>query len=362
MAHLNFVFICQAIDEDDPTLATAVSWIRVLARHPLVKNVTVLSLRSGRAALPENVTVSTFRRPSRLATILWFYKAVITIIRFQKADVFFIYQGGPYPFLLLPFKLFMGKPIYQWKANSYVSPQMRFYAKYCNTKTFTSTSQAFPLTLPGKIEIVGQGIDTEKFSPQPHQKRTKDIVTIGRLIPVKRLDIMLRALDACRRNYGNAYQLDIYGPDSHEHPQYKEHLHTLIKELELTSQVSFKGAVRHDSLPAILREYRVLMNCCEGALDRAIVEAMACGVPVISTNACFAEILPQKFLKMLIVPADNFEQQAEALQWLLSQNDDFLTDLGVALREIVVQDHNIDQLIDRILAIIVNSMNNKNEE
>jgi glycosyltransferase involved in cell wall biosynthesis len=355
MAHLNIVFICQTVDEDHPTLATTIDWIRRIARHPLVNNVTVLALRTGKAELPENVSVCAFQRPGRLVTALRFYKAVITAVLARKADVFLIYQGGPYPALLLPFKIFMGKPVYQWKANSYVSPQMKLYAKYCNTKVFTSTSQAFPLTLPGKIEVLGQGVDTQTFTLRPHQKRSRDIVTIGRLTPVKRLEIMLRMLDACRRDYGKAYQLDIYGPDSQEHPRYKDHLLALVRELELEAQVSFKGAVRHDALPNILSEYRVLLNCCEGGLDRAMVEAMACGVPVISTNACFAEILPQKLVEMLYIPDNNFKQQAEALHRLLSLDDNSLNELGIELRDIVVREHDIGQLIEKILSVIVNS-------
>jgi glycosyltransferase involved in cell wall biosynthesis len=86
-----------------------------------------------------------------------------------------------------------------------------------------------------------------------------------------------------------------------------------------------------------------------------MVEAMACGVPVISTNACFAEILPQKLIEMLYIPDNNFKQQAEALHRLLSLDDNSLNELGIELRDIVVREHDIGQLIEKILSVIVNS-------
>ena len=356
MAHLNFVFICQAVDDDDPILATTISWIRAFARHPQVENVSVLSLRSGKYVMPDNVSVTAIQGKNRLSTLLRFYKAVITAMTSHKADFFFIYQGGAYPFLLLPFKICFKKPVFQWKALPYISPQMKFYARYCDTKVFTSTPNAFPLALPGKLKVIGQGIDTKHFINIPGREKTGDLVTVGRIAPVKKLEVILQVLELCKQRYGKTYRLDIYGPASEQHTQYLEYLQALINTLRLSEEVSLMGPVKQEYLPAILNKHRVFINCSETALDRVVVEAMACELPVLATNVCIADILPQSLKEQLFVAEDTVEHIAHSLHALMSQSEEQLTGIGKDLRKIIVQDHSVERLIDKIVTEVQHSL------
>ncbi|MFH0792168.1 MAG: hypothetical protein V1905_03075, partial [bacterium] len=129
----NIIFICQAVDKNDTLLASTIGWIREFAQRPEIGRITVLALRVGdpvrnkppqggcRTASqggfltgPENVEVIKIKGANRLVTILNFYKEVLR--RLKNIDWFFIYQGGHYPLLLLPFRL-LGKPVYHWKAH-----------------------------------------------------------------------------------------------------------------------------------------------------------------------------------------------------------------------------------------------------
>lgn len=348
MARMTFVFICQVVDQQDPIQATTVKWIEAYARHPQIEEVIVLALRTGEYSLPDNVTVYPIQGKNRLTTLIRFYYLVLQTILHKHIAFFFIHQGGPYPLLLLPLKLLLRKPVYQWKAHTYVSFGMQFYARYCDTKIFTSTPNAFPMKL-SKIKVVGQGVDTEKFRIMP-VPRSRELVTVGRISSVKRLDHILRVLDFCNRHYNTSYRLDIYGSSAiAKDIQYMQELETLTKELNLSHQVSFKGAVRQNEVPELLNQSRVFIHFCEGALSRAVVEAMACGLPVISTNVCVADILPQELRTLLIIPKDNLQQQAASLHALLSKNDKELFKIGTALRTIVTQNHSTDRLIEKIL-------------
>src|SRR4051794_20405260 len=108
------VFICQAVDEDDPVLPTTVRWIESLAGKDGVDRVKVLALRCGRFDLPGNVEVECFGHPNRIRALAAFYRGVMRSLR-DRPDLFFIYQGGPYPLLLMPPKLLRGIPIVHWK-------------------------------------------------------------------------------------------------------------------------------------------------------------------------------------------------------------------------------------------------------
>ena len=183
---MKVVFICQTVDLHDPILAVTVSWIKALASQPQVESVGVIALRKGTYSLPDNVTVHVIKARSRLVTLVRFYQEVLRT-ELRDADCFFIYQGGPYPLLLLPLKLLMGKPIYQWKAHPHISSMMRFYARFCDTKVFTATKNSFPADL-SNVKVVGQGLDTAEFCIKPLQK-TDDLLTVGRIAPVKRLGL-----------------------------------------------------------------------------------------------------------------------------------------------------------------------------
>lgn len=346
---MKLVFICQAVDLDDPILATTVRWINVLANSPQVDQVSVIPLRRGRFAFPQNVLVEpAIKGKNRLDTLIRFYKAVIRQWR-DGVDCFFIYMGGPYPALLLPFKV-LGKAIYQWKAHPHISPTMNFYARYCVTKLFTSTEHAFPLRLPNRV-IVGQGVDTHLFMIKQKAK-CKDLITVGRISQSKRLDVMLKALAYCNDYYGTSYRLDIYGPISETNVSYQQRLSRLVAELNLTNLVSFCGAVPHDQLPDVLSQYRLYLNFSDTALDRAVVEAMACGLSVLSTNPCVADILSSNLRGELIVPANDLQKQAKHIYHILNMSQSQLTVVGRALREIVVKNHNLDRLFEKILAEI----------
>jgi glycosyltransferase involved in cell wall biosynthesis len=344
---MRVVFICQIVDESDPVHASTVTWLKVLARKSQVEHVSVIALRKGVFTLPENVSVRAIKSEHRFSTLMRFYQEILRL-RPRNIDSFFIYQGGPYPLLLLPFKLFLGKPIFQWKAHPHITPMMKFYARFCNNIVFTSTRNAFPLNI-STIKVIGQGVDTTRFCIKP-TKKTGDLVTVGRVAPAKRLDVMLRALAHCNHHYASSCRLDIYGPTLEGDRNYRKYLESLIRELDLSSCVFFRGSVLHDRLPEILNSYRLFLNFSATALDRSVVEAMACGLPVISTNPCVEEVVSQNLKTKLVVPAGDLLKQAKAIRHLLSLGNKSLTQIGQTLRHTVVREHGIEALTDKIVA------------
>ena len=123
----------------------------------------------------------------------------------------------------------------------------------------------------------------------------------------------------------------------------------LVADLQMSTHVKFHGAVEHIKLPDILNRYRVFLNFADTALDRAVVEAMACGLPVASSNQCVAEILTTDLQRRLMIPHDDAHAQAERIHQLLSLNPEERTSLGETLRDLVLSNHSIESLVDTIL-------------
>lgn len=349
MANVKAVFICQSIDVNRPVNTTAIEWARRLYNHPDIEDVTIITLKAGNHYLPKSIEIFSIKSDNFVKTLIRFYQAVLHCTRTKKADFFFIYQGGYYPILLQPFKFIFRKPIYQWKAHRYIDMQMRFMARFCDTLIFTSTQNAFPMRLD-KIRVIGQSVDTEKFVIQSKEK-TGDLVVICRITRSKNIHRIIHILYLCNKNFGVHYRLDLYG--ACKDVTYKKEIEMLIQQQGLSDFVTFHGEILHRDVPDVLNHYRLYINFTHiTALDRSVVEAMACGLPVISTNPCVADILPDHLKTVLIAPYGNDKAISEKIHSLLTMNMETIQEMRHSLRELVVRHHNLNTTWDRILQCI----------
>lgn len=342
---MRIAFICQAVDEMDTIQAGTVTWLRTLAGSRNVEAVFVVALRTGAFELPRNVRVYEIEGRTRSARLCSFYRGVFRALEFG-IDCFFVYQSGPYPVLLLPLSVLGRKPIFQWRAHPHV-PLLTRLNIFCDRKVFTSTPAALPLASP-KVRVVGQGVDTMLFSPKPGAK-VRDFVTVTRFSPSKGLDRMLRALASQNLNFGTSCTLDIYGPTPERDRGHVVSLERLVRDLRLSDRVSFCGPISQAEVPDVLSRYRVFLNFSDTALDRSVVEAMACGLPVLSTNGCVADILPATLKETLIMPRGDAAAQGRRMFEVMSMPETVRSELGSSLRKLVLRDHGIDALIGRIL-------------
>ena len=343
---LKICVICQAIDEKDTRTSILVQWVRALARVNDVESVQVITLRTGEFSLPGNVAVHEVVKGNRFVKLFNFYQIVFRVLR-KPLDCFLIFKGGLYPILLFPFKLFRNIPIYQWKTHPYISPQMHICARWCDSKVFTASKSSFPLNLPN-VKVIGHGIDTGRFCISSND-RTELLVTIGRIAPSKKIEKILHALSLCRSTFGKSYTLDIFGPVLEKDRDYKHYLDTLIQQLNLSSLVSFRGDIFYEEVPEVLNHYKLFINFSETALDKAVLEAFACGLPVLSTNSCVAEVIPVEWRSYFIVSPMNQEAQARQIDTLLSFNSEWFEKVGNILRQIVVEHHSLDTFFSKMI-------------
>lgn len=339
-------FTCLALDEDHPILSHVTGWVRRFARTDGVEAITVVSPLVGRFDAPANVRVRSIKRRGRISTLLAFYREVLAAQR-RGVDAFFVCQGGPYPALLLPIRLLTRKPVFQWKAHALVTPREQFYARYCDTRLFTATESSFPVPLPTR-RIVGHGIDTSLFRPV-EAKNPEGLATAGRVAPVKKMERMIDLVALFRDRHGIVCPLHIYGPIEGRDREYHRSLLRKADRLGLAESVHFHGAVPRSDMPAMLSRHRVFLHFCIGALDKATLEAMACGVPVLSDNPCIAEALPSTLRERLFVSDTGLEGAEDQLQALLTMTNVERAALAETLRANVMAHHDLDRLFERIV-------------
>jgi glycosyltransferase involved in cell wall biosynthesis len=131
---------------------------------------------------------------------------------------------------------------------------------------------------PERVHVVAPGVDPA-FSPGDHPAARPLVVGVGRLMPVKRFDALIRAVAAARRRVG-AIDLVIVGEGAE-----RDHLEALVEELGASEWVRLRGHVPGPELVALYRRAWLLASAsaAEG-WGMTITEAAACGVPAVVTD------------------------------------------------------------------------------
>ncbi len=200
----------------------------------------------------------------------------------------------------------------------------------------------------GRIAVVRCGIDLGKFPyREPHHVRSPLIVSVARLVEKKGLRWLVEAC-ALLRGKRPELRCQIVG----QGPQ-KSFLESLIAELGVQEQVSLLGSLPHEEVQLLLRRASMFVLPCvvDKSGDRdgipvALMEAMASGVPVISTAISGIPELVQDGVTGLLVPDSDARALAGAIERLLDDPE-----LGLALsrnaRRRVLEEYDIERNIRR---------------
>lgn len=140
-----------------------------------------------------------------------------------------------------------------------------------------------------KVSVIANGVDLEKFPRIDRQTAraalglepgSKILLSIGGLNPVKGFDLLICAFGRLARQQANAHLRLVIVGDGPE----RSNLERLITEIGLQSQVRLVGTVAHGELYQwyCAADLFCLASVSEGR-PNVILEAMACGVPVVAT-------------------------------------------------------------------------------
>lgn len=342
----NLLIITQKVDENDQLLGFFIEWIRKFALH--FEKVNVLCLEKGQYELPPNVEVVSLGKDRRLPKIWWlfnFYK--YTFKKRKEYDAVFVHMNPRYVVYGGWFWKLTGKKVSLWYAHGHVGLMLKFAAVLADT-VFTSTAEGFRLK-SGRTVVVGQGIDTGLFKPNlqfPIFNFQFKIVSVGRISPSKDYETLIRAVKLLENEN---VSVEIAGePAVKNDLEYLSELKIKIKENNLTSKIKFIGLITNRELPKFLQSADIFVNMSHtGSLDKAVLEAMSCGLPVLTCNEALRGVLGS-YANELMYPKKDDKKLADGLRKLIAMSGEEREKLGLVLREIVVKNHNLEGLINKI--------------
>ncbi len=166
-----------------------------------------------------------------------------------------------------------------------------------------------------KIVIIPNPISADAIPPRYEGKRRKTVVGVGRLDEQKNFKLLISAFSKLDNRF-NEYKLEIYG-GGHQEKELQEHINALgIKDKAFLMGV--KPGVMHYIADVALY---VMSSHYEG-FPNALAEAMATGIPVISTDfstGVARELIGEK--NGIIVPVNDEKALISAMEEILSKED-----------------------------------------
>jgi glycosyltransferase involved in cell wall biosynthesis len=236
-------------------------------------------------------------------------------------------------------------PVLLWYAHGTVTDRLRRAHRYV-TRVVTSTPEGFRLP-SDKVSVIGQGVDASLFTIQEHVPGAADMLTVGRISPRKRIDLMIDVMDALIEVEPSIpFRLVVIGaPLTSQDQAYQKQLEQKAAQSKASNNIQFVGHVPITRLPAYYRTALLHLNLSlTGSMDKTVMEALAAGCPVLTSNEAFRETLSS--FPNLLIKDDHPKAIAQQILGLHKKRE---TIDHEALRALVVGKHDLATYGIRIL-------------
>jgi len=375
--------ITQKLDPADPVLGFTLDWVRALAAR--VDRLYMLCLENRLASqaltptpLPQGEGLTErIDSPSLLAErgaggeanlhiysmgkergyergreLLAFYRALWTLA--PQVDVIFSHMIPRYALLAWPVAQLYRLPIGLWYVHPAANRELRLAARLVDWIA-TADSTSFPL--PGIAQALGHGIDSARFCPDATPKDTPPLIAaVGRLSPAKHFETLLDAAAILRNQYGDpSCQFAVAGEaPPNAPPGYRESLLAKRDALGLSPvQFQFLGGLQSAEVVQLYRRAMLAVNLTpRGFFDKAALEAMLIGLPLVGANPAFASLWGEDTPRLQIDSPTDAAGLAQRIADLLRTDHSERTRIGAALRTRALAAHSLDRLMDRLVALM----------
>ena len=203
---------------------------------------------------------------------------------------------------------------------------------------------AFPLD-GAILRPIPNGIDVSNYSfrraNRAGQGAPWQILFVGQLIALKRVDVLLRALAGLRHEF----RLTL----AYQNPQMEQELRTLATELGLIDRVLFRGETVPRDLAALYQQSDVLvLPSSTEALPSVITEAMLCGLPFVASAVGG---IPEQANGFGVVLEDRSAESITAALTNLLDNYGRFQESGEAMSLYARQKYSIDTMVKQHLEL-----------
>jgi glycosyltransferase involved in cell wall biosynthesis len=193
------------------------------------------------------------------------------------------------------------------------------------------------------VRIIHNGVNAEFFRPLNNNKKEYDIIWVGRYVPGKGIEFLIQSLSELKKEFNNFKVLMIgSGP-------LKKSIEKMIIKSNLSNHISLIENISNDDLLYYYNKSKLfVLTSIEEGVPRTILEAMACGLPVVCSD------LPQ--LKTLIegsgilAPKKDTISIANAVIKILNDNK-FYEKLSANARQKIVTKYSWEDTVNKTIQL-----------
>jgi glycosyltransferase involved in cell wall biosynthesis len=192
-----------------------------------------------------------------------------------------------------------------------------------------------------KVRVIPNAIDIERFAPGI-EREGKLIVWVGRFVIEKGLEYLVKAAEKIAKKMNNTNFLLIgYGP-------LKGKIEQLIHERGLSNTIRIIGPLSRNQIASILGKATLFAfpSLREG-LPLSVLEAMACGTPVVGSDIPGVRSIITNGQNGLLVSPRNPEALANAI-WILLEDESLRKRLGQNARRTVEEKYNWNTVLSML--------------
>ncbi|MEQ8384569.1 MAG: glycosyltransferase family 4 protein [Coleofasciculus sp. A1-SPW-01] len=206
-----------------------------------------------------------------------------------------------------------------------------------------------------RLHIVHCGVDPALFNLVSHNQPGKRLLYVGRLSAAKGLPILLESLAMLKSSHPEII-LTVVG-DGEDRAE----LEQMTARLELNDHVKFVGYKSQAEVREYMQETDVfvLPSFAEG-VPVSLMEAMAAGVPVVTTQIAGVSELVENGVSGYLIPPGDATTLAERIKTLLTEPQ-LRTQFGIAGREKVEKEFNLNHEVARLYQVMTAALDGKLE-
>jgi glycosyltransferase involved in cell wall biosynthesis len=206
-----------------------------------------------------------------------------------------------------------------------------------------------------KTSVMYNGVDQNFFYPM-NKEKSRDklglpenkmlILTVRRLVYKNGLDTLIESASLLARDFPNLLFIVIgNGPD-------RKFITNRIRQLGVNDNVRLAGFVPEELLPLYYNaaDYFVIPSSSGEGLPMVLLEAMACGLPVIATTVGGTPEIIKDMVNGALVPPRNQEALAQAISKLLSLKKESQA-IRIENRKTVEANFNWDKNLHQLIEI-----------
>ncbi len=335
---MKLLILTQKVNKKDPILGFFHRWIEIFSSY--FEHITVICLEKGEYDLPKNVQVFSLGKEAGVSKFFYlrnFYRTVLS--ERKNYDVVFVHMNQEYVLLGAFVWGLLGKKIYMWRNHPVGNFLTSLSVLLCDI-TFCTSKYSY-INRFKKNVLMPVGIDTEFFSDKKGE-RTRSVLFLGRIAPLKRPDLLISALKKIREKE-IPFSATFYGS---AHPDDQAYFDTIKKDAyELGDSVRFYEAIPQSEVSNVYSEHTISVNLSpSGMFDKTIFEAALCGTLPLNSN----ENLRGEIDSRLFFEESSVSDLVQKLEVLLLLSHGELVELRERSRSYAYSKHSLSSLGEKL--------------